>query len=97
MQICFHVTRLVSIISDCCYVASNGQLELLQQYFLANEQLQNTDTWENSRIACLTRFGHGYVSDTSPIRIRGVSEYLLFLQKSDTFLGYVSAGRYAYL
>jgi hypothetical protein len=38
MQICFHITRLVSIISDCCYVASNGQLELLQQYFSANKQ-----------------------------------------------------------
>jgi hypothetical protein len=59
--------------------------------------LQNTDTSGNSRIAYLTRFGYGYVSDTPWIRIDEVSDFLLFLQILDTFAGYVSGLRHAYL
>jgi len=42
---------------------------------LPSKDLRYTDTSEYDRIAYPIRIGHGYVSDTPPIRIRGVSEF----------------------
>ena len=43
-----------------------------------------TDTSRKARIAYPIRIGHGYVSDTPRIRILRVSDFVLFLLKSDT-------------
>jgi hypothetical protein len=72
-------------VSDCVTYKSHFQNTYLLRY---------TDTWLRERIAYRIRFRYGYASDTLPIRICTVSDFLLISQFFSTpvdtclYLGY---------
>jgi hypothetical protein len=64
----------VCFVLFCCCTKVNAKKVIL------SGKLSYTDTPGKARISYLIRIGHGYVSDTAPIRIQKVSAFYCFIK-----------------
>jgi hypothetical protein len=69
---------------NVCFVLFCYCTKVNAKKVILSGKLSYTDTPGKARIPYLIRIGHGYMSDTAPIRIQKVSTFFIFLLNSDT-------------